>query len=166
MRVFVYGPPGAGKTTLALRLGKGLGIPVHHLDTHFHRGPDDHVPIHEAMAGLAPVIATAEWVIEGNHAAALAGCAAAADHVIVLRVNRLVGFARLVRRRFARPTATSRATSSSGVQRLPWHLVWFVIALHPHMLAADVEAIGRHARRRPLVLGQAVARTFGSTDLG
>ncbi len=73
MRVFVYGPPGAGKTTLALRLGKALGIPVHHLDNHFHRGPDDHVPLNEAMTGLAPVIATADWVIEGNHVAGPGG---------------------------------------------------------------------------------------------
>ncbi|MEO0929748.1 MAG: AAA family ATPase [Pseudomonadota bacterium] len=35
MRVFVYGAPGAGKTTLALMLAKRLGCPLHHLDSIF-----------------------------------------------------------------------------------------------------------------------------------
>ncbi len=166
MKVFVYGPPGAGKTTLALRLGEASRIAVHHLDIHFHRGPDDHVPIDEAMAGLVAVIDGADWIVEGNHAAALAACATAADHVVVLDVNRFVGLARMVRRRFGRLDAASRATSSSGVPRLPWHLVWFALVTHPRMSPGNMAVIRRNARRRPLALGQAAAWAFRATDLG
>jgi adenylate kinase family enzyme len=31
-RIVIIGPLGAGKSTLALELGRMLGIPVHHLD--------------------------------------------------------------------------------------------------------------------------------------
>lgn len=88
MRVFVYGPPGAGKTTLALALGRRWGVPVHHLDrVFFHRGGAP-VEWDVGAAETARLAAGEAWVIEGNHSAALEVVAARAQRVAVLRLGR------------------------------------------------------------------------------
>jgi len=39
-RIHIIGGPGAGKSTLARRLGATLGLPVHTLDTVAYEGPE------------------------------------------------------------------------------------------------------------------------------
>jgi adenylate kinase family enzyme len=67
-RVLVIGSPGAGKSTLAARLGARLGVPVHYLDLH-HWDPGwkyrDGAQAREATRALTERPA---WVMDGNFA--------------------------------------------------------------------------------------------------
>lgn len=68
-RICIIGPSNSGKSTLALALGKTLGIPTHHLDqlahlphTNWHRRPDaDFVHAHDE------IIRKESWVVDGNY---------------------------------------------------------------------------------------------------
>src|SRR5260370_18292945 len=67
-RIVVIGCPGSGKTTLALRLGRRLALPVVHLDVLFWRPgwtasdtPSFRGRVSQAIAGDA-------WIVDGSYA--------------------------------------------------------------------------------------------------
>ena len=97
-RVLVIGGPGAGKTTLATRLGKVLELPVVHLDAHFWRSGWCETPRPEWAARVAVLASKERWVMEGHYVGTLALRARAADAVVVLAPHRLTCVARVVRR--------------------------------------------------------------------
>ena len=83
-RVVIVGPGGAGKSTLARRLGARTGLPLIHLDEHFwHPGwietPRDtwRIRQRELFAGDA-------WIADGNYSATLDERLPRADTVIFL----------------------------------------------------------------------------------
>jgi adenylate kinase family enzyme len=71
-RVLVIGGPGAGKSTLAARLGAALGLPVVHLDAHFWRPGWQESPRPEWAARVAELAAAERWVMDGHYAGTLA----------------------------------------------------------------------------------------------
>jgi adenylate kinase family enzyme len=64
-RVIVAGTSGAGKTTLASRIGRELGLPWTELDSLFH-GPN-WVPRETFQADAERIIAEPEWVSEWQY---------------------------------------------------------------------------------------------------
>ncbi len=65
-RIHIIGGPGAGKSTLAQRLGTTLGLPVYTLDTVAYEGPEFTQRSLEAAAESAREIAAMpRWVTEG-----------------------------------------------------------------------------------------------------
>ncbi len=65
-RIHIIGGPGAGKSTLANRLGTALNLPVHTLDTFAYEGPD-FVPTPRGAAARAAneIAASPGWITEG-----------------------------------------------------------------------------------------------------
>jgi len=65
-RIHIIGGPGAGKSTLARRLGATLGLPVHTLDTVAYEGPEFTARSREAAEQtVREIAATPQWVTEG-----------------------------------------------------------------------------------------------------
>lgn len=98
-RVMVLGPPGAGKSTFARRLGDALDREVVHLDEHFwepgwtHPDPEAWRERHRAL--LEPDA----WILDGNYGSTVRERLAAADPAIYLHVPRHVALWRVVKRR-------------------------------------------------------------------
>lgn len=133
MRVFIYGAPGAGKTTLSLALAERFDLSVHHLDTVFFY-PGGAPRDRQSGAGEAARLASGEnWIIEGSHGAALEAVAARADRVILLRIGRWRGLSRLVCRRLWTPLLLSDKGPGGGPQILPFHLVRYTLLVHPRL---------------------------------
>ena len=65
MRIHVTGNAGAGKTTLARRLGSALGLPVIHLDQIVWQSGWRTTPQDQQAASLRSAVAPRSWVIEG-----------------------------------------------------------------------------------------------------
>jgi adenylate kinase family enzyme len=65
-RVAVLGPVAAGKTTFALELGRGLGLPVHHLDQFRWRAGWVPVPDDEWEQIELRFASGDSWVIDGT----------------------------------------------------------------------------------------------------
>ena len=83
-KIAIIGCGGAGKSTLAHRLGDVLGLPVVHLDQHYWRPgwvEPDKATFH---AQLAELLAADAWVLDGNYSGTLEVRAAAADVVVFL----------------------------------------------------------------------------------
>ena len=98
-RIVVIGPLGAGKSTLALKISRLLGIPVHHLDWLYLGDSWTPTPPAEWQALLDRIVAGESWIIDGNFTSSLPQRFAAADIVIYLDISPLTSTIRATRRR-------------------------------------------------------------------
>ncbi len=98
-RIVIVGPSSAGKSTLAVRLGKALGLPVYHLDALYWQPRWTPTPEPEWRERLGRIVATDAWIVDGNFTSSLAERLRAADTIIYLDPPRWVCLARAVKRR-------------------------------------------------------------------
>ena len=66
-RVIVIGCPGSGKTIFAEKLNKITGLPLHYLDATWHKPDKTHIPREEFDQRLLEILATDEWIIDGEY---------------------------------------------------------------------------------------------------
>ncbi|HXV01702.1 MAG TPA: hypothetical protein VG166_14510 [Caulobacteraceae bacterium] len=81
-RIAIVGCSGGGKSTLALAIGKRLGLPVIHLDNLFWKPGWTESTLEEMRPKVDAAAAGEAWVIEGNFTGASALRFARADTVI------------------------------------------------------------------------------------
>jgi len=157
-RIAILGGGGAGKSTLARRLGEALGLPVIHLDRLVfgpgwtRRGPD------ALRADLVRALETDGWVVEGTYAEASEITLPAADLVLWLDQP---AWRRLFRawRKTVVHRDRPRADRPDGCEEgFGWRYAWTVLsfgAWSPR-LAAQLDAMAGGRVRR--VRGDAAAR--------
>jgi adenylate kinase family enzyme len=95
-RLLVLGPCGAGKSTLAVKLGQALRLPVIHLDKEYWRPGWIEPPADEWAAQVEELIARPRWVMDGNYGGSLARRLERAELVVNLDYPRSVFFPRMV----------------------------------------------------------------------
>ena len=97
-RILIIGSPGAGKTTLALALGRKLGLPVTHLDVLHWRDGWVEAPREEFDALLREVLASPRWIIDGNYSRTIPLRLQYCDTVLYLDYPRLLCLCGAIRR--------------------------------------------------------------------
>lgn len=97
-RVLVIGSGGAGKSTLATRLGAITGLPVRHLDAIFWQPGWVEMPKPAWQETVAALAAEPAWIMDGNYGGTLDERLAACDTVVFLDLPRVVCAARVLRR--------------------------------------------------------------------
>jgi adenylate kinase family enzyme len=113
-RVAIVGASGAGKSTVALELGRILGLPLYHLDALYWRPGWIRAP-NEAWAELQwRLVSEPEWIIDGNYNSTLDIRLNAADTVIFLNYSRLQCVAGVVRRYLGHYFGRSRVDEIPG----------------------------------------------------
>ncbi|MBC7783249.1 MAG: hypothetical protein H7144_05365 [Burkholderiales bacterium] len=101
-RVAVVGSPGAGKSTLAVELGRRTELPVFHLDRMFWRPGWTPTSREEFRLTQERLVRTERWVIDGNYDSTLPIRMAAADTIIFLDLPTWICLARVIRRSLSR----------------------------------------------------------------
>lgn len=96
-RIYIIGAAGAGKTTLAMRLGARLGYPVVHLDRLF-LWPGTVTAADERDALIAAWCARPCWIVEGAYPSWIEEFAAASDLIVWLDVPFQTAVWRMLRR--------------------------------------------------------------------
>lgn len=97
-RVLIIGNPGAGKSTLAVRLGELVHLPVIHLDQYFWKPgwvATERMTWRETVAQL---VSGDAWIIDGNYDSSLDIRLPRADTVVFLDFSTLTCLARIIRR--------------------------------------------------------------------
>ncbi|HOZ33345.1 MAG TPA: AAA family ATPase [Tabrizicola sp.] len=97
-RVMIVGSPGAGKSTLAMVMGRALGLPVHHLERICFRKGWRWVPTPQRDAAMAQVFALPAYVLEGNYPQTFSARLADCDTLIWLDLPVLLRLWRVCRR--------------------------------------------------------------------
>jgi adenylate kinase family enzyme len=126
-RILVLGPCGAGKSTLATRLGEMLGLPVIHLDKEYWRAGWVEPDPAEFAAHAEKLIARPRWIMDGNYGGTLARRLECADLVVNLDYRRSVFFPRLVWRTLANWGRTRPDMAEGCVEKYDaffWRYAW------------------------------------------
>ena len=97
-RIIIVGNGGTGKSTLAVKLGNRLNLPVVHLDRLFWRPGWKSVPNAEFDALLAEEVAKDEWIIDGNYNRTIETRLKRADTVVWLDFPRFTALCGVLRR--------------------------------------------------------------------
>jgi adenylate kinase family enzyme len=148
-RVAIVGSGGAGKSTLARRLGKTTGLPVIHLDEHFWAPGWVPTPDGVWRSRQGELLGGPTWIADGNYGQTLDVRFARADTIIDLELPRLT----CTRRAIARSLRNmGQAIQSPGcpehINPSFWWWVWrFPIHSRPPLEAA----IAQHAEHVTVV---------------
>lgn len=130
-RIMICGPSNAGKSTLAVAIGRKLGAPAVHLDrfrhlenTDWQQRPDDEFArLHDEA------VAADTWVMDGNYSKLFPARLRRATGIVLISDNRFSNFARYLRRTLfekQRPGNLDGAADS-----LKWEMVRWILVRSP-----------------------------------
>ncbi|MBO9519470.1 MAG: topology modulation protein [Porphyrobacter sp.] len=143
-RILVLGPCGAGKSTLAVELGKRLGLPVIHLDAEYWRSGWIEPPREEWDAKVEDLIARPRWIMDGNYGGSLERRLKRADLVLNLDYRRRVFFPRMVLRLIKNWGRTRPDMAPGCAERFDlefWRYTWrYRIDVEPRRAARIAES--------------------------
>lgn len=151
-RIAIIGCGGAGKSTLARRLGQVLNLPVHHLDA-LHWQPGWKLPErNQWRARHDELLCGDRWIIDGNYGDTMDARLAAADTIIFLDLPTLVCLWRILRRRIAYHGRTRPDMAPDCAEQIDWpFLVW--VATYRSKRRAEVLRKISRLRREKQVIG-------------
>jgi adenylate kinase family enzyme len=126
-RILVIGSGGAGKSTVAAKLGESLNLEVFHLDKFFWRPGWVESPREEWSQIVTELINRDSWIIDGNYSGTLEMRIRRCDTIVFLDLPRLLCLWRIVKRNFryrngGRPDITEGCLEKLNAEFVSW--VW------------------------------------------
>ena len=126
-RVLIIGSGGAGKSTVAERLGQLLNIEVLHLDKFYWRAGWVETPKSEWLKTIEELLGRDAWIMDGNYSGTLEMRLAACDTVIFLDISRLLCLWRVMKRAMmyrnqSRPDMAEGCREKFNLEFIRW--VW------------------------------------------
>src|SRR5688572_19138597 len=99
-KIAIIGLPGSGKSTFASKLGKILGIPVHHLDGYMFQPDGQKTDKQQFMSIQQAMLSEDAWIVEGCSFSTFEMRFAKAEVLIYFHFPRLLCFLRMLKRVF------------------------------------------------------------------
>lgn len=121
-RIAVIGLPGSGKSTFAVKMGKILNIPVHHLDRHMFEGKTKREKS-EFLSIKEELVNKESWIIEGCSISTLEMRFARADTLIYFHLPRWLCIWRVCKRLF---TFDEKLADTGCLKGINWALIKYI----------------------------------------
>jgi len=130
-RIMICGPSNSGKSTLAVALGRKLGIDALHVDLFRHlpgtdwvqRSDEEFQALHDAA------ILGDRWVMDGNYSVLMPQRIARATGIIWLDDHRWANFGRYLWRTLFQPHRAGNL--AGGSDSLKWEMVHWILVVTP-----------------------------------
>ena len=168
-RVMVVGCAGAGKTTLARRLGETLKLPVVSLDFHFWRPGWQSPDRAEWRQQVTTLAAMPDWIMDGNYSNTYDLRMPRADSLIWLDFPRGICMRRVLARTIrgygrSRPDLPQDCPERFDLAFLRY--VWDFPRKHRPRIAAGIEQFGDHLHMTRLVCDRDVESFLAGLGAG
>lgn len=121
---------GAGKSTLAKKMGSILNIPVHHLDTLYWKPGWIEASQEEFRRAQEEIVQQSEWIIEGNYSGTFELRFPHADAIVYIEKPLLVCLYRVVKRRIQNHRKTRSDMTSGCEEKLDWPFIKFILTTY------------------------------------
>ncbi len=150
-RILVIGSGGAGKSTVARRLGKSLGLEVNHLDKYFWRpgwvkpAPEDWVQT------VTELINRDSWIIDGNYSGTLPLRLEKCDTIVFLDMPRLLCLWRIVKRNLQYRRGGRPDIAEGCLEKLDYEFVSWVWNYSRRSRPGIVKLIREHGEGKRVV---------------
>lgn len=134
-RIMICGPSNSGKSTLAVAIGRKLGVDAIHVDRFRHLPNTDWVPRPDGeFAQLHDAAITADaWVMDGNYSKLIPQRRARATGIVLLSNNRAANFGRYLRRTlFERDRAGALDGAHDSIK---WEMIHWILVASPRNVA-------------------------------
>jgi len=123
-RIIIFGRPGAGKSTFAIKLHRATGIPLHHLDKHFYEADWKERDYNEFISIQQKFVSEDSWIIDGNNTKSLEMRYARANLVLYFNYPRGLCYWRIFKRLFMKSVIDDRAEGCKETVR--WSLLKYI----------------------------------------
>jgi adenylate kinase family enzyme len=143
-KVIIIGSGGAGKSTLARKLGEVIGIKVHHLDALYWKpgwkmtGKDEWEEI------VLKIIKEETWIIDGNFGGTMDIRAQAADTVIFLDYSTTRCLYGIIKRRIMYHGRTRPDMNEGCPEKLDWQFIKWVAEYKRKKAPAIIEKLEQY----------------------
>ncbi|MFK2891310.1 P-loop NTPase family protein [Dyella flagellata] len=130
-RICILGPSNSGKSTLAVAIGRKLGVNVVHLDQLHHVPQSDWQPrpAGEFLALHDQAIRAQQWVMEGNYSSCMPQRFRRATGVILLDVSTPTSLFRYMRRTLC--GGQRIGALEGGRDSLKWGMIHYIALVTP-----------------------------------
>ncbi|MGM0815970.1 MAG: hypothetical protein ACQEUO_10620 [Bacillota bacterium] len=128
-RIWIVGPPGSGKTTLASRLKQDLSLPHYELDALFWQADWNKTDKKLFIENVHEIVKQRKWVVDGQYSSVHHILAKYADTIIWLDVKRRQTFPSLIKRTLKR-LITKEKLWNGNRERIGNALQFFSYAFH------------------------------------
>jgi adenylate kinase family enzyme len=125
-KVIIIGSGGAGKSTLARKLGEGIGIKVHHLDALYWKPGWEMTGKDEWEEIVLKIIKEETWIIDGNFGGTMDIRAQAADSIIFLDYSTTRCLYGIIKRRIMYHGRTRPDLNEGCSEKLDWEFIKWV----------------------------------------
>lgn len=127
-KIHMIGGPGSGKTYIAAKLSKMLGVPKHDLDSIFWDQDSEYfgsqTPPVKRVEMLKKVLSEDKWIIEGVYYSWLEESFRHADYIFVFKTNVFVRDWRIVKRFMLRKAKLASSPRKENLKTLIDFLKW------------------------------------------
>lgn len=124
-RICIFGRPGSGKSTFAIKLHKQTGLPVYYLDRYFFTVNWAKRDYEEFLAIQEDLVAQDTWIIDGNSLQSLEMRYARAQICLYFNYSRWLCLLRLIKRSFVKDCAIQDRAEECR-ERISWSLVKYL----------------------------------------
>lgn len=140
-RIMICGPSSAGKSTLAVALGRKLDVAAFHVDRFRHLPGTDWVqrPDDEFTALHDAAILEDRWVMDGNYSMLMPQRIARATGIIWVDGSRWANFRRYLWRTLFQPSRAGNL--EGGKDSIKWEMVRWILVVQPTRRAPSVERL-------------------------
>ena len=118
-KIVIFGRPGGGKSTFALKLHRLTKIPIYHLDRHFFEANWKERDYRQFLNDQRWMVDSSSWIIDGNSLRSLEMRYRRADLVLYFNLPRFICYWRIFKRLYKKdPDIEDRADGCNETIRL------------------------------------------------